>query len=501
MKKQDNRLAFSIIAALMSGIALIYILIRIPQILFAVIGVSVVFLITTFIAIQNIISFSMMKSKSFNIQVQNCTDQLATQIDEINEAQSNLAKATFLYTKQAANRVTTLENHYTESQEALFRNLTSISAAQTKSTKLMIRYNQNNTQKLVSALKEVRNSLNETMIQGFDQIQPDNGEVVSTLVDIVTFLKSQPNNLDQTMGLQLNNVAHELQNISNSIQRAQIPVATMPQMQMAPAPMTQAVNVAPAEEVKTEAKAEAMVNSEDVMTEEPVVDMHKDHLDSSDLDELFGDLAEPVEETMEEVAEDTNKETLEDVSVAVEEIAEDASTDTDPNKQLSPDEIAALFAAAEPTPKKEEPDTTTVSPDADTEETPTVSLSDDPNKQLSPDEIAALFAAAEPSPKKEEPVDTITEEESFTPTFTVVGKEDESVETAEEAPATIGDLTDDPNRQLSPDEIAALFAAAEPAPKKEEPKKEEPIAVTPISDDPNKQLSPDEIAALFASLG
>ena len=118
-----------------------------------------------------------------------------------------------------------------------------------------------------------------------------------------------------------------------------------------------------------------------------------------------------------------------------------------------------------------------------------VIASDDPNRQLSADEIAALFAAADPAPKKEEPI------------------------AAEEAPAT--PVTDDPNRQLSPDEIAALFAASEPTPKSdeeariEEQKMDEALAaqaaatptVTPVSDDPNKQLSPDEIAALFASLG
>ena len=76
-------------------------------------------------------------------------------------------------------------------------------------------------------------------------------------------------------------------------------------------------------------------------------------------------------------------------------------------------------------------------------------------------------------------------------------------------------VADDPNRQLTPDEIAALFAASEPTPKSEEEarieeqKMDEALAaqaeaaptVTPVSDDPNRQLTPDEIAALFASLG
>lgn len=74
--------------------------------------------------------------------------------------------------------------------------------------------------------------------------------------------------------------------------------------------------------------------------------------------------------------------------------------------------------------------------------------------------------------------------------------------------------TADPNKQLSPDEIAALFAqatpASEPEPEYNEPdislddiindKAEEPAPTAVVSDDSNKQLSPEEIAALFASM-
>lgn len=57
---------------------------------------------------------------------------------------------------------------------------------------------------------------------------------------------------------------------------------------------------------------------------------------------------------------------------------------------------------------------------------------------------------------------------------------------------------DDPNRPMSPEEIAALFASAEadsPEPETD-PEPEEPVQET----DPNKPLSPEEIAALFASM-
>ena len=85
---------------------------------------------------------------------------------------------------------------------------------------------------------------------------------------------------------------------------------------------------------------------------------------------------------------------------------------------------------------------------------------------------------------------------------------------AEEKPA-MPDLSD-PNKTLSPDEIAALFAnMSDNAPKEEEkPVEAEPIVEEvpqeqpateekpPMPDlsDPNKTLSPDEIAALFANM-
>ena len=179
--------------------------------------------------------------------------------------------------------------------------------------------------------------------------------------------------------------------------------------------------------------------------------------------------------------------------------ATEAAADTansDPNRQLSADEIAALFAganagAAEPEPASEpEP---VVEPAPATEAAADTTNSD-PNRQLSADEIAALFAganagAAEPEPASEpEPV----------------------VEPAPAAEEAVADTTNsDPNRQLSADEIAALFAganagAAEPEPASE-PEPVETPASEPEPENPpvvdlnntNRNLTPDEIAALF----
>lgn len=555
MNKPENKLAFSVLATLTTGIALIYTFIMFHRILFAVVGVSILFLITAYILVQNIVAYITMRNKSMNVQIKNYIDDISQQIETMNGAQSKLGKATYLYTRQAAEKVSTLENNYAESQAALYKNLSTITNTQNKATKLMIKYDLNNTTKLISTIKDMRNHLSETMVQGFDQIQPNNDDVVAVLNDIVSYLKSQPQQMNQGLSIQLNNVAHELQNISTSIQQVQVPANTVPtQASVNPtnysAPSYTATDIINTETIPTESTfdQEPVPEATNVITEEAVMPETIMTEEAAPIQETAStDITENVTDTIPSV--DTIEETITpDISatdIPATENTSEASANTIPddtvaepteaavaenpaddiptsdnmsgiagkssNDMLSADEIAALFAAADPAPKKEEPiteeteDTEPFTPtftvvgksteaEEETEEltdnvTPITSTepADDLNSQLSADEIAALFAAADPAPKKEEPV----------------------VDTTPAAPAA-----DDSNRQLSPDEIAALFAASEPAPKSdeeariEEQKMDEALAaqataptVTPVSDDPNKQLSPDEIAALFASLG
>ena len=149
----------------------------------------------------------------------------------------------------------------------------------------------------------------------------------------------------------------------------------------------------------------------------------------------------------------------------------------------------------------------------------------DPNRQLSADEIAALFASAnagatEPESKPAEKV--ITEPVTETPH---VPEPEPVVEPGPAAEEAVADTTDsDPNRQLSADEIAALFASAnagatEPESKPAEKVITEPVTETPQAPEPepvsepepakspvvdlnntNRNLTPDEIAALFSSM-
>ena len=148
----------------------------------------------------------------------------------------------------------------------------------------------------------------------------------------------------------------------------------------------------------------------------------------------------------------------------------------------------------------------------------------DPNRQLSADEIAALFAstnagATEPESKPAEKV--ITEPVTETPHV----PEPEPVVEPSPAAEAVADTTDsDPNRQLSADEIAALFASAnagatEPESEPAEEVITEPVTETPQAPEPepvsepepvkspvvdlnntNRNLTPDEIAALFSSM-
>ena len=151
-------------------------------------------------------------------------------------------------------------------------------------------------------------------------------------------------------------------------------------------------------------------------------------------------------------------------------------------------------------------------------------LPDIPEEEsFEPEEEPPVMAADEIIPP--DPEESIEEAEELVepdpiPEEAIVDEADDENLPEEELPP-MPDLSD-PNRSMSPDEIAALFAnmgndnnadkVEEPAEEIVEPEDipepiEEPEAVkeAPLQPeepaDPNKALSPDEIAALFASMG
>ena len=148
-------------------------------------------------------------------------------------------------------------------------------------------------------------------------------------------------------------------------------------------------------------------------------------------------------------------------------------------------------AVTEPVPEvKEEPEA---------EEAVADTTNSDPNRQLSADEIAALFAGASAGASKPEPAsESVTEP--------VVEPEPVELSASEPAPAAEEAVADtansDPNRQLSADEIAALVASANAGASEPEPVAEPEPDKPPVVDlnNTNRNLTPDEIAALFGSM-
>ena len=198
-------------------------------------------------------------------------------------------------------------------------------------------------------------------------------------------------------------------------------------------------------------------------------------------------------------------------------VEEAAIAEPEPVAVIEPEPVVETPHVPEPEP--------VVEPSPVAEEAVADTTDSDPNRQLSADEIAALFASANAGatePESEPAEEVITEPVTEAPH---VPEPEPVVEPSPAAEEAVADTTNsDPNRQLSADEIAALFASAnagatepesEPAeevitePVTEAPQAPEPEPVSepepaksPVVDlnNTNRNLTPDEIAALFSSM-
>ena len=191
--------------------------------------------------------------------------------------------------------------------------------------------------------------------------------------------------------------------------------------------------------------------------------------------------------------------------------------------EISPEPEESMEPEPEISPDLEEKQEPEISPEPEEDMEPEI-LPDIPEEEsFEPEEEPPVMAADEIIPP--DPEEAIEEAEELVepdpiPEDAIVDEADDENLPEEELPP-MPDLSD-PNRSMSPDEIAALFAnmgndnnadkVEEPAEETVEPEDipepiEEPEAVkeAPLQPeepaDPNKALSPDEIAALFASMG
>lgn len=209
------------------------------------------------------------------------------------------------------------------------------------------------------------------------------------------------------------------------------------------------------------------------------------------------------------------------------EISPEPEESVQPEPEISPEPVESVQPEPEISPEPEE------SMEPEPEISPEMEESMEPEPEISPDipeeenmepeEEPPIMEADEIIPP--DPEESIEEAEELVepdpiPEEAIVDEADDENLPEEEIPP-MPDLSD-PNRSMSPDEIAALFANMgndNNADKVEEPV-EEPVEPDPIPEpieepeavkeaplqpeepaDPNKALSPDEIAALFASMG
>lgn len=191
---------------------------------------------------------------------------------------------------------------------------------------------------------------------------------------------------------------------------------------------------------------------------------------------------QPVEESFTEMVEEVQEKPEESVSETVEEVIEKPMEEAVPEaaEKVVEEPVATggMTALDMLLGKQQETKETILEPEAvpeaepimesATEETPvepepipepesSVQLELDlsnPNKELSPDEIAALFAAAS---------ETATASEAEEPPITEETKQSEELESIAEAESVVEPApaidTSDPNKMMSPDDIAALIAS------------------------------------------
>ena len=307
-------------------------------------------------------------------------------------------------------------------------------------------------------LSACKDEISSVQKDGKEQEHSQDKEIAAKLQEIIIAMKD--------MELRLNQTIMNSQKVVVSQPQVSVPVATPVEPQPAPQNHVE----------------ETPVEPEESMEPEP---------------EIAPDLEEnPEPEISPDLEENPEPEILPDLEESLEpEISLEPEEDMEPEISLEPEEDM-------------EPE---ILPDIPEEE------------DLKPEEEPPIMAADEIIPP--DPEEAIEEAEELVepdpiPEEAIVDEADDENLPEEELPP-MPDLSD-PNRSMSPDEIAALFAnmgndnnadkVEEPAEETVEPEDipepvEEPEAVkeAPLQPeepaDPNKALSPDEIAALFASMG
>lgn len=483
-------------------------------------GISLVLVVSVYALLNALTGLHIEKEKTLQTYITQTADDLVSKTLESNHSEETerLAKATYVQLRKSNTMLSNLsENINANHEQSIMAGKTQhdvmskiLTDTVNKATKIVVKYGETNTTNLIHAI--------DTMTEQLDELRQLITESTGTSEDVIDYSHILDNINYQI--LELKTAVEGIQSVSVSAAKETTFTTNMPVVEDTTVASDVAIedssvtsdvaveephveNAAVA--IEDVATTETTGNAEDTANAEATVDMGMSGLlDQAAIDALIN-----------------GSSSTDDTEATIEEPIVDKPVSEDSNKKLSDDEIAALFAAAaapktEPEPVAEMSKTEEiVSPDNNIE---------DANRKLSPEEIAALFAASQDERRALSDDDFKVNEHPEAMDHNLIDAllgldEDEtdakladvipfpSANSTEESDNDISEaiasepVSEDSNKKLSDDEIAALFAAAA-APKTEpEPVKEpEPIA-TPISGDPNKKLSDEEIAALFASMG
>jgi len=120
--------------------------------------------------------------------------------------------------------------------------------------------------------------------------------------------------------------------------------------------------------------------------------------------------------------------------------------------------------------------------------------------ELEPEPVAGANAVPEPStaPIDSDPNKPMSPEDIAALIAAAEAQSEPEIEAAPE-PTPTAPVDSDPNKPMSPEDIAALIAAAEAQSEPEIEAVPEPALTAPVDSDPNKPMSPEDIATLIAA--
>ena len=435
-KKLKLQISFAAIALGLLLIALLYTIINYSNLWLALAGFGILTLADIFWIVNSVLSVMAIREA-----------KRAEQYESIFKSE----KASYLmlkkYSEEITERLQHLEKMINSPAAEIIKTQKSIAkviiSRERENAEALMNANDILTEQLEALEKRMENSYS-TMETKYEKISATNkDQIIAKQQEFIVALKDMELRLTSVMG-----------------QRLAAPVMQAPVMPTVAAPVP----------VMAEPVMQEPASAAEPVIEEPVVE--------EPTPEPEPVIEEPVVEEPASAAEPVIEEpVVEEPASAAEPVIEEPVVE-EPTPEPEPviEESVVEEATPEPEPVIEEPVAEEAAPAPEM---------DDPNKKLSPDEIAAMFAAAEAPAAEPEPV-------------------------APEAPAA--PEMDDPNKMMSPDDIAALISSmgAEPIPEPMTGEAEEaPAAEAPAEDtppmpdlsDPNKKMSPDEIAALFANMG